>query len=213
MRRNVWVACAAVGALLAAAAVGAVAAGHGGGGPSAASDGVVVRGNWKIAIRNPDGRVVRVHRFHNEFNGANIVARTFAHQATPGRFWLLVADNGGLNNPCEITSGTSTFQVSCNDFESDDLNAGAAANFFGNLTATATTANELVVTGDITAQRDGQFNRVLMRTSSCAATTAPSACHPNGYVSWSDRTLPSPITLVDGQHALVTVTYTFSPAP
>jgi hypothetical protein len=122
------------------------------------------------------------------------------------------ADNGGTNSPCEITSGTSTFQVACNDFEADDPNAGAAANFFGNLTATSNANNELVVQGDITAQRNGQFDRVLMRSSSCGNTIAPNACHPNGYVGWSDRTLASPVTLVDGQHALITVTYTFSPA-
>lgn len=212
MKKTLWLAGAAMAALLAAAAIGAVAAGHRGG-PSAASDNVVVHGNWKIAIKNPDGRVVRVHRFHNEFNGANILSRVFAHALTPGRYWLLVADSAGLNNPCEITSSGSAFQTACSDFESDDPNAGAAANFFSNLTATATAANTLVITGDILAQRDGQFDRVVMRSSSCGATTAPSACHPNGYISWSDRTLGSPITLVDGQHALVTVTYTFSPAP
>jgi hypothetical protein len=201
----------AAAALIAAAALGAFARGHGS--KSAAGDRIAVHGNWKIVVKNPDGRVARVLRFHNAFNGANLLARVFAHQSTPGRFWLLVADNGGLNNPCQITSGTSTFQVSCNDFESDDPNAGAAANFFGNLAASVNGSNEIVVTGDITAQRDGQFDRVLMRSSSCANATAPSACHPNGYVAWSDRTLSSPVTLVNGQHALITVTYTFTAAP
>ena len=201
-----------LGALVVAvAAVGAYAAIHKAGSRSAA-EGVVVHGDWKIVVKNADGSVASVHRFHNEFNGASLMARVFAHQSTPGRFWLLVADNGGLNNPCQITSGTSTFQVGCNDFESDDLNAGAAANFFGNLTATVSATNDLVVQGEIEAQRDGQFNRVLMRSSSCNNSIAPNACHPNGYVSWSDRTLSSPITLVTGQQALITVTYSFSPA-
>jgi hypothetical protein len=199
----------AIAAALTAAAVGALTRG---GSPEAAGIGVVVHGDWKIAVKNPDGHVVRVHRFHNEFNGQNIMARTFAHVATPGRFWLLAADNGGLNNPCEITSGTSTFQVGCNDFEADDSNAGAAANFFGNLTTSVDAANALVITGQFNAQRDGQFSRVLMRLSSCSNAVAANACHPNGYVSFSDRTLSSPITLVKGQQALITVTYTFSPA-
>ena len=213
MRKVVLLACVAgaIGVLGVAAALGAFASSSEKS-SAARPDGVVVRGNWKIVVKNPDGRVVRTVRFHNEFNGASLMARTFAHLATPGRFWLLVADNGGTNNPCEITSGTSTFQVACNDFESDDPNGGAAANFFGNLATSVNTNNELVVQGDITAQRDGQFNRVLMRISSCGNTIAPNACHPNGYVSFSDRQLPSPVTLVDGQHALVTVTYSFSPA-
>ena len=198
-------------ALIAAAALGALARGHGS--KSAAGDRIAVHGNWKIVVKNADGRVARVLRFHNAFNGQNLLARVFSHQSTVGRYWLLVADNGGVNNPCEITSGTSTFQVACNDFESDDPNAGTAGNFFGNLAASVNGSNELVVTGDITAQRNGQFDRVIMRSSSCGNATAASACHPNGYVGWSDRTLGSPVTLVTGQHALVTVTYTFTAAP
>ena len=181
--------------------------------PSGESVGITVTGDWLVTVKNSDGTVAKEERFHNAFTGQGIVARTFAHSATPGRFWLLVADNAGTNNPCQITSGTSTFQVACDDFEADDANAGAAANFFGNLTATASTADELVVQGNITAQRNGQFDRVIIRTSSCGAATAPTACHPNGYVSWSDRTLTTPITVVTGQQILITVTYTFSSAP
>lgn len=157
--------------------------------------------------------MVKVVRFHNEFNGAAIMARTFAHTATPGRFWLLVTDNGGSNSPCEFVSGGTPVAVNCNDFEADDPNAGAGSNFFGNLTASVSASGtDLIIQGDITAQRNGQFDRVLMRISSCGNTTAPNACDPNGYIAFSDRILPSPVTLVDGQHALVTVTYTFSAA-
>jgi hypothetical protein len=205
-------AVALIGALVVAiAAVGAYASLHKSGSRSAA-DGVVVHGDWKIVVKNHDGSVASVHRFHNEFNGASLMARTFAHSVTPGRFWLLVADSAGLNNPCEITSGGTPLQVACSDFEADDPNAGGAPNFFGNLTASSNASNNLVVQGEFEAQRNGQFDRVVMRLSSCTASTAPSACHPNGYQNWSDRTLSSPITLVDGQQALVTVTYTFSPA-
>ena len=51
-----------------------------------------------------------------------------------------------------------------------------------------------------------------MLLSRCGATTAPSACHPGSYGNFSSRTLPAPITLVTGQQAIVTVTYTFSAA-
>jgi hypothetical protein len=211
-KKRIRYAVALVGALLVAAAtVGAYASLHKSGSKSAA-DGIVVHGDWKIVVKNPDGSVAGVHRFHNAFNGANLMARSFAHQATPGRFWLQVADTSGTNNPCEVSVSGSPVQVTCNDFEADDPNAGGAANFFGNLTASSNASNNLVVQGEFDAQRNGQFDRVLMRMSSCTNSTAPSACHPNGYQSWSDRTLPSPITLVDGQQALVTVTYTFSPA-
>jgi hypothetical protein len=51
-----------------------------------------------------------------------------------------------------------------------------------------------------------------MLLSRGTATTTPASCHPGSYGNFSSRTLPSPITLIAGQQAIVTVTYTFSAA-
>jgi hypothetical protein len=191
-------------ALVAAASLGAFA----GGDRSAARtpDGIAVHGDWKIAVKNPDGRLARVHRFHNDFNGAAVVSNLLAHQAATGRYWLTLSNSTGTNNAC----GTTT-QAACFDFEPDDPNAGLS-DWFGSLNVTAS-AGQLVIKSEIEAQRDGAFNHVRMLLSSCGGgATTPNACHPGSYGNFSSRTLPSPITLVQGQQAIVTVTYTFSPA-
>ena len=202
----VGVAAIAAGALLTAAALGAFA--HGGQASGAKADGIAVEGAWKVTIKSADGRVLRVHRFHNEFNGASNVANILAHANSTGRYWMQVYDSAGTNSPC-LNAGVA---VACYDFEADDPNAGASPSWFGNLTASVGSGNSLVVKGILMAQRDGSFDTVSMLLSRCTASTAPSACHPGGYGAFSFRTLASPITLITGQQAIITVTYTFSAA-
>lgn len=199
----VGVAAVVAGALLTAAALGGFTrAEH-----SAAmkADGIAVEGDWKVTVKSASGRVLRVHRFHNEFNGPSVVAAVLAHQASTGRYWLTLFNSSGTGNPCG-----SAAQAACFDFEPDDPNAGTG-DWFGGL-AVSTSSGQLVVRSEIEAQRDGQFDSVRMLLSSCGATTTPSACHPGGYGQFSSRVLPEPITLVRGQQAIVTVTYTFSAA-
>ena len=83
------------------------------------------------------------------------------------------------------------------------------AFWFDNLDVSATPGGSLVVRGEISATRDGSFDQVRMLLSRCAATTTPQACHPGSYGNFSFRTLESPVPLVTGQQAIVTVTYTF----
>ena len=197
----VGIAAVAAGALLAAAALGAFTSGEHSAAPRV--DGVAVKGDWKVTIKQ-DGRVVRVHRFHNEFNGAATLAPILAHASSPGRYWMTLSSLGGTP-PCGATAAES-----CLIFEPDDPN-GAVVGWFGNL-AVSNASGQLVVTGEIEATRSGTFDHVRMLLSRCAATTAPSACHPGSYGNFSTRTLDAPITLIAGQQAIVTVTYTFSPA-
>jgi hypothetical protein len=192
----------AAAALVAAAALGAMA---GRGGERAAADGITVQGDWKIEIKSPNGRTVRVHRFHNEFNGPGSVARILAHQTATGRYWLTLFNSAGSNNPCG-----SAGQAPCFDFEPDDPNAGIG-DWFGSL-AVSESSGALVIRSELEATRDGQFDSVRMLLSSCSASTAPSACHPGAYSNFSFRTLGSPVVLVAGQQVITTVTYTFSPA-
>jgi hypothetical protein len=174
--------------------------------PSGDAQSITVRGDWDVTIRNADGTVAQEHRFHNEFNGATTVGPILAHSSTTGRFWLTLSDSGGAN-PC----GTDA-PAACFNFEADDPNS-TVAGWFGNLTPTSSTSGELVITSNMTATRNGQFNQVRMLLSRCAATTAPASCHPGAYGNFSLRTLASPIAVVAGQQILVTVTYTFSAAP
>lgn len=202
-----WVAAGvsvvAATALLAAGALGAFT--HSESSAAPAGDAIAIKGDWKVTVKSANGRVLRVHRFHNEFNGASNIAPILAHANSTGRYWMTLTSTGGTP-PC----GTGTGAEACLIFEPDDPN-GSVAGWFGNL-AVSTSSGQLIITGEIEATRAGEFNHVRMLLSRCAATTAPSACTPGAYGQFSTRTLAAPITLIAGQQAIVTVTYTFSAA-
>jgi hypothetical protein len=202
----VGVAAVAAGALLTAAALGAFA--HGGQTSGAKADGITVEGAWKVTVKSANGRVLRVHRFKNEFNGASTVAAILSHSNSTGRYWMTLSDVSGGTPPCGDPAQTA---LACSLFESDDPNGGVAF-WFNTLTVTRPGGNQLQISGEIEATRSGQFNHVRMLLSTCTGTTAPSTCHPGAYGNFSSRTLPAPISLIAGQQAIVTVTYTFSAA-
>ena len=209
MRRLIAVGVAAVvaGALLTAAALGGFTRAERSAVPK--SDGIAVTGNWKVTVKSADGRVLRVHRFKNEFNGASTVASILAHTRATGRYWMTLSDQSGAGqNPCGDPTGPAS---SCFLFEADDPN-GAVPFWFGNLAVSTPSSSQLAITGEIAATRSGSFNHVRMLLSSCGSTTTPASCHPGSYGNFSSRTLSTPITLVTGQQAIVTVTYTFSAA-
>ena len=81
MRRLIAVGVAAVvaGALLTAAALGGFARAEQ---SAAKADGIAIEGAWKVTVKSADGRVLRVHRFKNEFNGAATVAAPLAPTAS-----------------------------------------------------------------------------------------------------------------------------------
>lgn len=197
----------AVAGLVAAAALGAFTRSEQSAAPKL--DGIAVQGDWKVTVKSANGRVLRVHRFKNEFNGASTLAPILAHSSATGRYWMTLSDSTGAGqHPCgDPTSSAS----SCFIFEADDPN-GSIPFWFGNLTVSTPSSTQLQITGEIEATRDGSFNHVRMLLSRCSATTAPSACHPGSYGNFSSRTLPAPISLIAGQQAIVTVTYTFSAA-
>jgi len=204
-----WIAAVAVFAvaLAAAASVGAFARADRG--ASRPPDGITVRGEWKVTVKNPDGRVVRVRRFQNAFNGASTVSGILAHASATGRYWLTLSDQSGAGqHPCGDPAGSAG---SCFLFEADDPN-GAIPFWFGNLAVTRPGNTSVAVSGEIEATRNGSFNHVRMLLSTCASSTATNVCHPGSYGNFSSHTLASPISLVTGQQAIVTVTYTFSPA-
>lgn len=177
----------------------------GAGGPQGDALGVTIRGEWVVVVKDPDGSVAAEHRFHNEFNGATTVAPILAHASATGRYWLTLSDTGG-NNPCGVETPSACF-----DFEADDPNS-SVPGWFGSL-AVSNSSGQVVVSSELFATRNGQFNNVRMLLSRCGNTTAPSACHPGSYGNFSSRTLASPITVVAGQQILTTVTYSFTAAP
>jgi hypothetical protein len=202
----VGVAAVAAGALLTAAALGGFARAEQ---SAAKADGIAIEGAWKVTVKSADGRVLRVHRFKNEFNGAATVAGILAHANSTGRYWMTLSDQTGAGqHPCGDPASAAS---SCFLFEADDPN-GAIPFWFDSVAVTRPGSTQLQITGEIAATRNGQFNHVRMLLSTCGNTTAPNVCRPGSYGNFSSRTLPAPITLVTGQQAIVTVTYTFSAA-
>ena len=209
MKRLIAVGVAAVvaGALLTAAALGGFTRAERSAAPKA--DGIAVTGDWKVTVKSADGRVLRVHRFKNAFDGPATLAQILAHASATGRYWMTLSDTSATPQPpCGDPASTAS---ACLLFEPDDPN-GAIPFWFGNLAVSTPGTTQLAISGEIEATRNGAFNHVRMLLSRCSATTAPSACHPGSYGAFSSRTLPAPITLVTGQQAIVTVTYTFSAA-
>ena len=209
MRRLIAVGVAAVvaGALLTAAALGGFASAERSAAPKA--DGIAVTGDWKVTVKSADGRVLRVHRFKNEFNGASTIAGILAHTRATGRYWMTLSDASGAGqNVCGDPASSAS---SCFLFEPDDPNGGVPF-WFDTLAVSTPSSTQLQITGEIEATRTGQFNHVRMLLSTCSNVTAPNACHPGSYGNFSSRTLPAPISLIAGQQAIVTVTYTFSAA-
>jgi hypothetical protein len=208
MRRFIAVGVAAVaaGALLTAAALGGFARAEQ---SAAKADAIAIEGAWKVTVKSADGRVLRVHRFKNEFNGASTVAGILAHASSTGRYWMTLSDGSGDGlHPCGDPTGPA---ASCFLFEADDPN-GAIPFWFDTVTVTRPGSTQVQITGEIAATRAGSFNHVRMLLSTCGNTTAPNVCHPGSYGNFSARTLPAPISLIAGQQAIVTVTYTFSAA-
>lgn len=193
--------------LVAAAALGAFTRSEQSAAPRL--DGIAVQGDWKVTVKSANGRVLRVHRFKNEFNGASTVAGILAHASSTGRYWMTLSDQSGAGqHPCGDPAQPA---ASCFLFEADDPN-GAIPFWFDSVTVTRPGSTQVQVTGEIAATRNGSFNHVRMLLSTCGNTTAPNVCHPGSYGNFSSRTLPAPISLIAGQQAIVTVTYTFSAA-
>lgn len=209
MRRTIAAGTAvlAVAGLVAAAALGAFTRSEQSAAPKL--DGIAVQGDWKVTVKSANGRVLRVHRFTNEFNGASTVAGILAHTRATGRYWMTLSDASGAGQ--NVCGDPAQAASSCFLFEADDPN-GAVPFWFGNLAVSTPSGSQLAITGEIEATRSGSFNHVRMLLSTCSSTTAPSACHPGSYGNFSSRTLPAPISLIAGQQAIVTVTYTFSAA-
>lgn len=173
------------------------------------ADGIKVEGHWKITVKNPDGRVVLVRRFHNDPTQANQAIATFLARAyTPG-YWFVQLNSTASNGAC-VSSGTP---VGCTLLDPNDNGAfSSSSSSFKTLTTSASGVQSTIgLNGSMTAQRDGVVDEVSTNLAVCNRTIAPStACNLSAFWPFTDRTLGSPINLVTGQQLLVTVTLSFT---
>jgi hypothetical protein len=168
-----------------------------------------VEGHWKLTVKNPDGRIVLVRSFHNAPTQANqAIATILARVYSPG-YWFIQL-NSTTANPACVNAGNPT---GCSIMDPNDNSAlSSAANSFKTLTTSASGYQQTItLNGSMTAQRNGEVDRVSTNLPVCDRTIAPAtACALSAFWPFTEKTLASPISLVTGQQLLVTVTLTFT---
>ena len=209
-----WLFAAMLVAAAAAAAAAMAIATHGTAqnaakAPGSTADGVKVEGHWTLTLKNPDGRVVLVRRFHNEPTYANkAIATILARVYTPSYWYIeLNSTNAtGFNGACLSAGAPSGCLII------DPSDSYPVPQAFKTLTTSAGAfQSTIVLTGSITAQRNGVVDDVSTHLGICSPTVAPStACGLSQSWNFTDRTLSTPISLVTGQQLLVTVTLSFT---
>jgi hypothetical protein len=166
-----------------------------------------VHGHWTLQVRQPNGRVVRTYRFHNDLYpsfGAGRISQILLGNVTPGSWQIyLFGPPGGM--PCE-QFGSPT---GCSIVKSGWSGVG---HTFDNLAQSAIT-NGLRLRGSAIADRDGTIGNVWTYVSGCSATVAPNDCTPalsSSTTVVTQRVLATAVGVLAGQQVLVTVDLTFS---
>jgi hypothetical protein len=177
--------------------------------PGSTADGIKVEGHWKITVKNPDGRIVLVRRFHNDPTQASqAIATILARAYTPGFWFIQLSSTAGTYACLNVSTPASCILID----PSDNGVFSTSSNAFKTLTTSATGfQSTIVLGGSMNAQRDGVVDQVSTNLPVCNRTIAPStACGLSAFWPFSNRVLASPIPLVTGQQLLVTVTLSFT---
>lgn len=184
-----------------------------------ADQGIKVRGQWTIEIREPDGKFVSRQEFENAltFNGAWRLARLLGRSVSGGVWVIVLTDDVPLinkNAPCDDGVGNVSL---CRILEVS-VPTNGFANSFATLTVQVPSSglneDQLVLSGHFTASRDGVINLVETWHSSCDASVAPADC-PEAPLGQVDRIKFTSADITDvaiqnGQQVLVTVVISFS---
>ena len=176
----------------------------------AAIEGIQVHGSWTIEIREPDGALVSRNSFENALTpiGATALARILGRERSVGAWLFTVEGGSGNNHPCFVNTGPAV----CFLFEPPGVDM---QHSFYNLTvevpSSGTNLNKLVLSGHVTAGRDGIIGRVSTGVTTCSPTVAPSDCPTSvGTGSTITGTVITPVPVQNGQQILVTVVISFS---
>jgi len=173
------------------------------------SEGIKVHGQWTIDVKNPDGSIASHHEFKNALDsfGATALAQMLGRQKVTG-FWGigLWHVGSGLRAPCP-----SYFNGSC---VIGEVGSPDPEEQFKTLTVTVPTAGpnagKLVLSGNATAEADGDIARVFTQVGLCAGNTAPASCTRFRDIGFTAHNFASPIVVLAGQIIQVTVVISFS---
>lgn len=166
---------------------------------------VKVHGNWTIDVRDADGTLARHVEFSNAlFPDTGHLGRLLGRLNSIGYWSVTLYDQQA--SPCK---GATAGSDECVLIEAPATSGINGANLFRTLTISNTGSNQSVVVlqGTATALVNGQITDVRSNFGTCPSSpcTAASLALPFTY-----HTLPTPITVVQGQVIQVRVQISFS---
>jgi hypothetical protein len=188
-------------------------------GAQSQQEGLRVRGQWVIDIREPDGTLLRRVEFENALRarGQSVLASLLTGQASAGLWAISI---GGYNNQ-ELCYNTSLEDVECR-IDPPESSVSPLPYRFKNLTIVDTTervgvpsGTSLVLSGSATIAIDGSIASVSTSLGICASTVTPELCDSgqavgNNAPDFTSHSLSPPVPVSAGQIVQVKVTLTFS---
>ena len=182
------------------------------------SEGIQVHGHWTIEVREPDGALVSRQEIDNDLQagGAKRLSMVLGRRSSVGKWWITMSDIGvTARGACLLPDGSP---VSCTIIEGPDLGVAPSA-FFPNLTVqvpeSGPNQDKLVLSGTVTAARDGYITRVQSNFRTCPASVAPADCPASLEVDVEEGSVFSTTDFNDvrvrtGQQILTTGVFSFS---
>jgi hypothetical protein len=179
------------------------------GAPQAKSDRIGVHAAWRIEIRNPNGRVVALRRFHNDLTlGAGVLSSIMRGGQTFGWWEVSLA---GASQPCVLNTAAAACVIVPTGHETGPtLTTG---HVFGGLTAGGI-ASGIELKGQAFADRTGAIDTVRTAAFMCPSSIAHDNCDSSNWqqgTSFSGRSITA-LNVVAGQQVLTTVDITFATA-
>ncbi len=178
-----------------------VVASCGGAAPQASgpSEGIQVHGDWTIDIVNADGSLDRTVEFSNALtsSGEGQLSGFLAGTSTPGG-WFIALNGSSSNGPCSTASPSSG---TC------DLDATATVGG-----STGASRGQLFLTGEVTAENDGEIADVGTYAAFCSPSVAPADCTDTTSLGapFTQKTLTAAETVSAGQSIQVEVVISFT---
>lgn len=177
----------------------------------ATTEGVEVRGDWTIEVREPDGRLVSQREFQNAFVGAELLSQILSKDHSLGR-WAIGLSNSSfpIHHPCVINE----FGYRCVVAENNPDNR---PNYFPNLTVLRYN-NQLHLSGSFIAQHDALIDWVVTFNVTCMGEPNHEECTNTtltpamGEIPLSEKLFPAgePIAVSENQQVFIEVVISFS---
>jgi hypothetical protein len=177
--------------------------------PRGTTEGIKVHGHWTIDIKNADGSLVSHHVFENSLTpfGASALTQILARTRVTGVWEVgLKPGTSGLRKPCPTHhSGTCLIGESGAQFNTLTVSVPASGPYAG----------KLVLSGNATAEAEGDVVEVYTTLGLCPATDLPAACATGQKggtedLPFTSHSLPTPIVALANQIIQVTVVISFS---